>query len=122
MMTHLRILSHRSLLVPDRKEAGRLLAIQLSEYRGQNAVVLGIPRGGVVVAREVARELSAELDIVLSHKLRTPGHEELAMGSVAEGGKIFLNQEVVGQLGIGKTYIQQEKARQVAEIEIINHI
>ncbi len=79
----LRILAYSSAPLADREEAGRLLAEELSEYRGRKAVVLGIPRGGIIVAREIARQLDAELDIVLAHKLRTPGHEELAMGSVA---------------------------------------
>jgi putative phosphoribosyl transferase len=65
----------------------------------------------------VARSLGAELDIILAHKLRTPGHEELAMGSVAEDGTLFLNQEVVGELGVAEAYIQEEKVRQVAEIK-----
>jgi len=113
----LRILSHSDLMFRDREEAGRLLAAGLGEYRGQNAVVCGIPRGGMVVAREVAGELGAELDIVLAHKLRTPGHEELAMGSVAEDGRVFLHQEVVGRFGVGEVYLQQETARQLAEIK-----
>jgi putative phosphoribosyl transferase len=112
----LRILSNSSLPFVDREEAGRLLAAELSEYRSQKAVALGIPRGGMVVAREVAKALDAELDVVLAHKLRTPGHEELAMGSVAEDGKLYLNREVVEALGVGEGYIQQEKARQLAEI------
>ncbi len=117
LVAKLRILSYSSEPFRDRKEAGRLLADELSEYRGQKAVVLGIPRGGIIVAREIARALNAELDIVLAHKLRTPGHEELAMGSVAEDGKLFLNPEVVQELRIGDTYIQQEKVRQLAEIK-----
>ncbi len=113
----LRILSQASEQFADREEAGRLLAEELSEYRGQKAVVLGIPRGGIIVAREIARQLDAELDIVLAHKLRAPGHEELAMGSVAEDGKLFLIREVVEQLGVAEAYIQQEKARQRIEIK-----
>jgi putative phosphoribosyl transferase len=112
-----RILSRSSSPFVDREEAGRLLAAQLGRYRGKNAVVLGIPRGGMVVAREIARALGAELDIVLAHKLRTPGHEELALGSVAEDGRLFLNQEVLEDLGVGEAYIEQEKARQMAEIK-----
>ncbi len=115
-MGKLRILSHSSEPFKDRREAGRLLAQQLSGYRGQKAVVLGIPRGGIIVAQELARALEAETDIVLAHKLRTPGHAELAMGSVAEDGKLFLNEEVTRGLGVSEAYIQQEKARQVAEI------
>ncbi|MBI2850411.1 MAG: phosphoribosyltransferase [Chloroflexi bacterium] len=115
-MGKVRIVSTRGEPFTDREEAGRLLAEELSEYRGKNVVVLGIPRGGVVVARELARALDAELDIVLARKLRTPGYEELAMGSVAEDGKIFLNQEVVADVGVSQSQIQEEKARQLAEI------
>lgn len=115
-MGKLRILSHGSEPFKDRREAGRLLAQQLSDYSGQKPVVLGIPRGGIIVAQEIARALPADLDIVLAHKLRTPGHVELAMGSVAEDGRLFLNEHVIWELGIGEAYIQQEKARQMAEI------
>ncbi len=113
----LRILSYSSAPFADREEAGRLLAEELSEYRGRKAVVLGIPRGGIIVAREIARQLDAELDIVLAHKLRTPGQEELAMGSVAEDGRLFLIKEVVGEFAVTEAYIQQEKTRQLAEIK-----
>jgi predicted phosphoribosyltransferase len=84
---------------------------------GRNLVVLGIPRGGIVVAQELAQALDAELDIVLAHKLRTPGHPELAIGSVAESGKIFLNEEVVTGLGISQHYIEEERKTQLAEIK-----
>ena len=115
-MGQLRILSLSSARFRDREEAGKLLAEELIEYRGKKAVVLGIPRGGVAVAYEIAKALDAEMDIVLAHKLGTPGHEELAMGSVSEDGTLFLNQELVREFDIGETYIQQEKARQLTEI------
>ena len=113
----LRIVSHSGLPFADREEAGKFLAAELSQYRGQKPAVLGILRGGIVVAREIARALNGELDIVLAHKLRTPGHEELAMGAVAEDGRLFLNTEVTVGLGVEDVYIQQEKARQVTEIK-----
>ncbi len=116
-MADIRILSHSGEPFKDRKEAGRLLAAALEAYRDKNAVILGIPRGGVVVAREVARGLGAELDVVLSRKLRTPGEEELAMGSVSEDGRVFLNNEVVGELGISAVEIEEETARQLEEIK-----
>jgi putative phosphoribosyl transferase len=115
-MGKLHILSRSSEPFRNRLEAGRLLAEALGEYSSQKAVVLGIPRGGVLVAQGLARQLDAELDVVLSRKLRTPGHPELAMGSVAEDGKLFLNQEVVLEWGVSKAYIQQEKELQLAEI------
>jgi putative phosphoribosyl transferase len=116
-MGKVRIISNSSEPFADREEAGRLLAAELSGYHGKKTVVLGIPRGGVIVAREIARELNSDLDIVLARKLRTPGHEELAMGSVAEDGKLFLNLEVVEDLGVGETFIQQEKLRQITEMK-----
>jgi putative phosphoribosyl transferase len=105
-MGRLHILSYSDEPFEDRREAGRLLAQQLNGYRGQKLVVLGIPRGGMIVAQEIAYILQADLDIVLAHKLGTPGHAELAMGSVSEDGKLFLNEKVVRALDIGEAYIQ----------------
>lgn len=79
-------------------------------------MVLGIPRGGIIVARELARALGGELDIILARKLRAPVHPELALGSVAEDGKVFLNELVVRGLGVSSTYIEEEKSRQLAEL------
>lgn len=115
-MGTLRVLSYSGERFKNRAEAGRQLAAELEEYRGKNAVVLGIPRGGVIVARELADGLDAELDIVLAHKLRTPGFPELAMGSIAEGGKFLLNEPLVRELGIRKEDIEIEKKAQTAEI------
>jgi putative phosphoribosyl transferase len=115
-MGRVRILSTSSRPFADREEAGRLLAEQLGEYRKSRVVVLGIPRGGVIVANQIARQLDAELDIVLAHKLRTPGREELAMGSVTEDGRVFLNREVMEELAIDDAYVQQERAKQLEEI------
>jgi len=115
-VAEVRIISHNDELFQDRREAGRLLAAELAAYRGRGAVVLGIPRGGVVVARELARGLEAELDIILAHKLRTPDNPELAVGSVAEDGRLFLNEAVTREMGVADAYLRQEKARQLAEI------
>lgn len=115
-MGTLRIVSDSARYFSDRHEAGQLLARELIDLRGQRAVVLGIPRGGVIIAQELARALDADLDIVLSRKLRTPGYPELAMGSVAEDGKVFLNETVIREMGVDKAYIQQEKTSQLAEI------
>ena len=111
------IISRSSFPFPDREQAGRELADELGRYRFRKAVVLGIPRGGMVVAREIATELVAELDIVLSHKLPTPGHPELAMGAVTEDGSLFLNKTVVQGLGVEEAEIQDEQIRQMAEIK-----
>ncbi|MBI2287666.1 MAG: phosphoribosyltransferase, partial [Chloroflexi bacterium] len=115
-MGKLRIVSHGGEPFRDRQEAGRLLANELSEYRGKKAVVLGIPRGGVIVAEALAHELAADLDIVLAHKLRAPLQSELAIGSVAEDGKLFLNEAVIQGFDISEAYIHQEKTRQLTEI------
>ena len=113
-MGKLRIVSHDDRPFEDRAEAGRLLGRELSGLRGQRAVVLGIPRGGLVVARELARQIEADLDIVLSHKLGAPDNPELAIGAVAEDGRLFLHQDLVGQLGVDSGYIEREKERQLA--------
>lgn len=113
-MGKLRIVSHDDRPFEDRAEAGRLLGRELSGLRGQRAVVLGIPRGGLVVARELARQIEADLDIVLSHKLGAPDNPELAVGAVAEDGRLFLHQDLVGQLGVDSGYIEREKERQLA--------
>jgi putative phosphoribosyl transferase len=115
-MGSLYIVSRSGQRFRDRREAGKLMAEEVNAYHGKSAVVLGVPRGGMVIAAEVARALSADLDIVLAHKLRTPGQAELAMGSVSEDGKLFLNPEIVQSLSIGDEYIQQEKERQMNEI------
>jgi putative phosphoribosyl transferase len=84
----------------DRREAGVELASKLRHYAGSNVVVLGLPRGGVPVAFEVARALDAALDIFLVRKLGVPGHAELAMGAIASGGVRVLNDEVIRWYGI----------------------
>lgn len=116
-MAKLRIASRSGEPFADRAEAGRLLAAELAERRGQKVVVLGIPRGGIIVARELARALEGELDVVLAHKLGAPGQAELAVGAVAEDGKLFLNDAVVRDLGVSDDYVQQEKARQLAQLQ-----
>src|SRR3979411_3209788 len=91
----------------DRTQAGRLLAGRLRGYAGlDGVVVLGLPRGGVPVAFEVARELDAPLDVFLVRKLGLPGQEELAIGAVATGGTRVLNQELIDAVGL-----QSERAR-----------
>jgi predicted phosphoribosyltransferase len=113
-MGELRIVSHDDQPFEDRIEAGRLLGRELSDLRGQRAVVLGIPRGGLVIARELAHHIEADIDIVLSHKLGAPGNPELAIGAVAEDGRLFLHRDLVEQLGVDRGYIEREKELQLA--------
>ncbi len=115
--TKIKILSHSREPFQDRSQAGSLLAAELRNLKGKNAVVLGIPRGGIIVAQALARGIDANLDIVLSRKLGTPGHTELAMGALAETGEVILNPEVVKELYISESDLEAEKARQMAEIE-----
>jgi putative phosphoribosyl transferase len=102
----------------DRAEAGRLLAGLLGEYAGRpDAIVLGLPRGGVVVAAEVARALRVPLDVFVVRKLGVPGHEELAMGAIASGGARVPNEEVVEALRIPDAVLDEVAAREQAELE-----
>ncbi len=100
----------------NRQDAALRLAAQLGKYKDSRALVLGVPRGGVVVAAVLARELSGDLDVVLTRKLRSPGNPELAMGSTDENGNVYLNQLVVDALGINEEMIEEEKRRQLAVI------
>ena len=115
-MGKLRIISSSEEPFADRIEAGRLLAKELNELRNKRTVVLGIPRGGLVVGYVLARALNAFLDIVLARKLGAPGNPELAIGAISEEGKIFLNEEVVLMTGTQKEYIQREKKLQLEEM------
>ncbi len=99
----------------DRIEAGRVLAERLGSYRGKDVLVLGIPRGGVPVAAEVARRLDADLDVLVARKLGAPGEPELAIGAVTANGGEFVNEEMVGYLGVSRAYLESVKLEQMAE-------
>lgn len=102
----------------DRADAGRVLARELRQYAGRTDVlVLGLPRGGVPVAFEVARELGAPLDVFVVRKLGAPGQEELAMGAIASGGVRVLNSEVVHLLGISANEIETITHREEQELD-----
>jgi len=115
-MGTLRIISNSSEPFSGRIEAGQSLARELQDYHGQKAAVLGIPRGGIIIAQQIANELEADLDIVLTHKLGAPGNPELAIGSVSEDGKLFIDERIVSYVGADDSYIEREKARQLQEI------
>ena len=102
----------------NRHDGGRRLAELLSRYADrEDVVVLGLPRGGVPVAFEVARALRAPLDVFLVRKLGVPGHEELAMGAIASGGIRVLNQDVVAATGIRQDEIEAVAEREQDEID-----
>lgn len=101
----------------DREQAGRVLASRLGGYAGKpDVIVLGLPRGGVPVAAEVARALGVPLDAFLVRKLGVPGHEELAMGAIAEGDVEVLNDEVVEAYLIPPALIEAVARRERREI------
>jgi putative phosphoribosyl transferase len=98
----------------DRREAGILLARALSRYAGRSDVtVLGLPRGGVPVAYEVATALDAPLDVLVVRKIGVPGHEELAMGALASGGIQVMDPRMAEQLGAGRRVRERIEAERV---------
>jgi putative phosphoribosyl transferase len=103
----------------DRREAGEILAIHTRKRIGvpDDAVVLALPRGGVPVGFEVARELGAELDVFVVRKLGVPGHEEYAMGAIAAGGFEVLNDAAIKDLGIGEKELAAIAEREAEELQ-----
>jgi putative phosphoribosyl transferase len=107
------------LVFTDRREAGRRLVPLLTKFKDQKPVVLALPRGGALVAFEVAQALDAPLDVALVRKIGAPSHEELGLGAVVDGAhaQVVLNDEIVRTLQPGKAYLEAETSRQLAEIE-----
>src|SRR6266545_4579660 len=104
-------------LFRDRRDAGRVLAGLLEHYRDRpDVIVLGLPRGGVPVAFEVAQALGAPLDVFLVRKLGVPGHEEVALGAIASGGVRVLNEDLIRQAGISTDALEAVTAREEAEL------
>lgn len=102
----------------DRTEAGCLLAAQLTDYANHpDVVVLGLPRGGVPVAFEVAEALNVPLDVCLVRKLGVPGRPELAMGAIAEGETITVNSEIVTFCDVGEPAFEQVLAQEKQELK-----
>ena len=103
---------------PNRIEAGRLLAEKLEKYADRSdVIVLGLPRGGVPVANEVAERLRVPLDVFIVRKLGVPGFEELAAGAIASGGVRVLNEDVVRAIPHADQAIEAVTARESAELE-----
>jgi predicted phosphoribosyltransferase len=106
----------------DRTEAGRVLAEQLASYTGRDdVVVLALPRGGVPVAYEVAKALGAPLDVFVVRKLGVPGHPELAMGAVASGGELVLDDRLIQTLQIPTSEIERVARRELQELARREH-
>jgi putative phosphoribosyl transferase len=101
----------------DRREAGRLLAQRLEPLRGQDVLVLGLPRGGVPVAAEVAQALGAPLDVIVVRKVGVPSQPELAMAAVGEGGVVVVNDRVVGLAHVAPEDLERAEGRERGELE-----
>ncbi len=99
----------------NRIDAGAQLAQRLEMYRGKDPLILGIPRGGVPVAAEIARHLDAELDIVVARKLGAPFQPELAIGAVTANGGRYLNEELIREAGVMADFLQAITAQEMAE-------
>ena len=101
----------------DRYQAGRRLAEELRSFADEDVVVLGLPRGGVPVASEVAQALDAPLDVIVVRKLGVPYHPELAMGAIGEGGARVINRSVVENAGVSEVELGEVEARESQELE-----
>src|SRR3954469_8984519 len=102
----------------DRAHAGRLLADRLRSYAGRDdVVVLGLPRGGVPVAFEIARALDAPLDVFLVRKLGVPGHEEHALGAIATGGVRVLDRQLIESIGLPAEWLEAIDAKERRELD-----
>jgi putative phosphoribosyl transferase len=106
-----------SMSFADRSDAGRRLAEQLEHFRGEDVVVLGLPRGGVPVAFEVARALGAPLDVIVVRKLGLPYQPELAMGAIGEGGVRVVDHDLVGRTLVSDEELAAVEAGERAELD-----
>jgi predicted phosphoribosyltransferase len=104
-------------LFRNRVDAARRLASALADLAGKDAIVLAIPRGGVVLGFEVARALGVPLDVIIPRKIGAPDNPELAIGAMTEDGTVILDQSLVNYLGVSEDYIKEESRRQRLEIE-----
>lgn len=101
----------------NRQEAGDVLARELYEYRGEDTLVLAVPRGGIPVALPVVNRLNCEMDLIIPRKIGAPGQREVAIGAVCEDGEVLLNPYMVQNLNISDDEINEMAAREVTEIK-----
>ncbi len=104
------------MLFYDRTDAGRRLAKLLKRRIQGPCIVLAIPRGGVVVGYEVAKELGCPLDVVISRKVGAPAQPELAVGAVAEDGAVFVDEEIAGLVGVSRDYVERRAREEQREV------
>ncbi len=100
----------------NRVDAGKRLASELKNQIGKDAIVLAIPRGGVVVGYEIAKALNLPLDVIIPRKIGAPNNPELAIGAMTEDGTIILDQNLVSYIGVSQDYLKEESERQKKEI------
>ena len=109
------------LKIKNRESAGNILAGTLKDIlkkvSGSDLIVVGLPRGGFVMAEIIARKLSCNLDMIISKRLRAPHNEEIAIGAVVEDGTTYLNNTLIEELKISKEYIDKELSYQLQEIK-----
>lgn len=101
----------------NRVEAGKRLAEALEDFRGRDVVVLGIPRGGVIVANEVATALGAPMDIVVTKKIEAPGEPEFALGAVTQEGDVIMDRQAAESLGASREYLDDQIRKKREEID-----
>ena len=101
----------------DREDAAGQLAAMLRDHEFKNPLVLAIPRGGILTGAVLAREIPAELDVVLSRKLRAPDQPELAIGAISETGEVYVNEEAAEAAGVTDEYFHREKEYQLSVID-----
>ncbi len=100
----------------DRRDAGKKLAKKLISFKGsRDAVILGLPRGGVIIADEAAKELGLPLDLIIARKIGAPGNEEFAIGAITETGDQILDENTVEMFVIPKHYIEKTVKKELAE-------
>ena len=100
----------------NRVEAGKKLAEALMGFRGKDVIVLGIPRGGVVVANEVAKVLGAPMDIVVTRKIEAPGEPEFALGAVTQEGDVIMDRQAAESLGASREYLDDQIRKKREEV------
>lgn len=105
------------MLFNDRVEAGKKLAKALEPFRGSDVVILGIPRGGVVVANEVAETLGAPLDVVVTRKIEAPGEPEYALGAVTQDGEVIMDRQAAESLGASPEYLDDQIRKKREEVK-----
>ncbi len=104
------------MIFQDRKDAGQQLVFKLQEYKNNpNAIVLALPRGGIILAYEIAKELKLPLDVIIAQKIGAPNFQELAIGAISEDGQTYFDAGIISSYNVGKEYLERESAKKKKE-------